>query len=211
MDAITETIQGGGRVTQKEASKIKDEILKKNGTVSIHGTVYVEGVIHIEDAINIIDKYADNGGGRMKDVKHIKALTRIKENYERLWRENLAKEEDVKEEYDAVCAGINALEAEPCEDCVSRQAVIDAIELDCSWDIFDEYGSYTPEGASIIDAIKSVPSVTPARKRGKWICDDNGFWMCDRCQATAKEDGTKGEDPFCWNCGAEMEVDDGKG
>lgn len=45
----------------------------------------------------------------MKDV-NIKALARIKENYERLWQENLAKEEDVKEEYDAVCAGIKALE-----------------------------------------------------------------------------------------------------
>ena len=55
----------------------------------------------------------------MKDDKHIKALTRIKENYERLWKNNLIKEEEVKEEYDAVCAGINALEAEPCEDCIS--------------------------------------------------------------------------------------------
>ena len=48
-------------MTHEEASQIKEEILKKQGTVSIFGTVYVEGVIHIEDAINIIDKYVDKG------------------------------------------------------------------------------------------------------------------------------------------------------
>lgn len=41
---------------------------------------------------------------------HIKALTRIKENYERLWKENLLSEDLVREEYEAVCAGIEALE-----------------------------------------------------------------------------------------------------
>ena len=41
---------------------------------------------------------------------HIKALTRIKENYERVWHEHLLEEKDVKEEYEAVCAGIEALE-----------------------------------------------------------------------------------------------------
>ena len=40
---------------------------------------------------------------------NIKALTRIKENYERVWRENLLSEDSVREEYEAVCAGIDAL------------------------------------------------------------------------------------------------------
>ena len=41
--------------------------------------------------------------------QNIKALTRIKENYERVWRENLLSEDLVREEYEAVCAGIDAL------------------------------------------------------------------------------------------------------
>lgn len=41
--------------------------------------------------------------------QNIKALTRIKENYERLWEENLLSEDLVREEYEAVCAGIDAL------------------------------------------------------------------------------------------------------
>ena len=46
-------------------------------------------------------------------------------------------------------------------DLISRQAVIDIIETDCSWDIFNEWGSRTPTGECIINAIKSVPSVEP--------------------------------------------------
>lgn len=48
-------------------------------------------------------------------------------------------------------------------DCISRQAVIDTIETDCSWDIFNEWGARTPTGENIINAIKSVPSVEPEK------------------------------------------------
>ena len=48
-------------------------------------------------------------------------------------------------------------------DLISRQAVIDTIETDCSWDIFNEWGSRTPTGECIINAIKSVPSVEPKK------------------------------------------------
>lgn len=58
---------------------------------------------------------------------------------------------------DAVQNLIHPLET----DLVSRQAVIDTIETDCSWDIFNEWGSRTPTGECIINAIKSVPSVEP--------------------------------------------------
>lgn len=56
---------------------------------------------------------------------------------------------------DAVQNLIHPLET----DLVSRQAVIDTIETDCSWDIFNEWGSRTPTGECIIEAIKRVPSV----------------------------------------------------
>jgi len=60
---------------------------------------------------------------------------------------------------DAVQNLIHPLET----DLVSRQAVIDTIETDCSWDMFNEWGSRTPVGESIIEAIKRVPSVEPEK------------------------------------------------
>ena len=64
----------------------------------------------------------------------------------------------------ALDKAVEALKAEPCEDCISRQAVIDTIETDCSWDMFDEFGNRTPTGECIIEAIKRVPSVEPIAK-----------------------------------------------
>ena len=46
-------------MTKEEAREIKEEILKKEGTVSIHGTIYVDGVIMIEDVLKIITEHTD--------------------------------------------------------------------------------------------------------------------------------------------------------
>lgn len=63
----------------------------------------------IDEAPTIIE--ADNTGSELdNDPIGIKALTRIKENYERVWGEHLLSEDSVREEYEAVCAGIEALE-----------------------------------------------------------------------------------------------------
>ena len=60
---------------------------------------------------------------------------------------------------DAVQNLIHPLET----DLVSRQAVIDTIETDCSWDMFNEWGNRTPTGELIVEAIKRVPSVEPEK------------------------------------------------
>ena len=94
-------------------------------------------------------------------------------------------------------------------DLISRQAVIDTIETDCSWDIFNEWGSRTPTGECIINAIKSVPSVEPERKPGKWLHMD-GWWECDQCHAEYTDMPTcMGEVmyKYCPMCGARMGVD----
>ena len=75
---------------------------------------------------------------------------------------------------DAVQNLIHPLET----DLVSRQAVIDTIETDCSWDIFNEWGSRTPTGESIIEAIKSVPSVEP-EKCGDCISRESALEILD--------------------------------
>ena len=51
-------------MTKEESSKIKDEILKLNGSICICGVVTVENVIHIDDVLKIITKYTLNAEER---------------------------------------------------------------------------------------------------------------------------------------------------
>lgn len=70
--------------------------------------------------------------------------------------------EDLFGENDDLIDKVKELE-NPCEDCISRQAVIDRIKR-------EEKVLYTPTGMNyLIRAIKDLPPVTPTRARGEWI------------------------------------------
>ena len=115
-----------------------------------------------------------------------------------------------------------ALEQEPCEDAISRQAVDDAI-----------YGysrSCDVNYQQIMEFIEKIPSVKPQPKKGRWIVD--GFVDCylDKARCHCSECGKKKNFPadynhikqelsinykypelidnYCPNCGAEMESED---
>lgn len=60
---------------------------------------------------------------------------------------------------------IEAIEQEPCEDVVNREAVIDEIEF---YQINPQHFDFD----SLINDIKDLPSVTPTRKKGKWIYNE---------------------------------------
>lgn len=47
-------------MTKEEVLNIKDEILRKEGSVQICNTITINGVILIEDVLNIINKYAES-------------------------------------------------------------------------------------------------------------------------------------------------------
>ena len=96
---------------------------------------------------------------------------------------------------------------EPCEDAVSRKAVYDAMvekgqrsrryKLGEIWEL---------NGTEIREALDTVPSVTPKRKRGKWIDETFKPWglvyhpyRCDQCGEHSEADSN-----FCPNCGADM-------
>ena len=69
---------------------------------------------------------------------------------------------------DAVDMAINALEIEPCEDAISRQAVHDAMyELCGEGSLTDNPWRDNPHIYAITDAIDNLPSVNP--KEPKWI------------------------------------------
>ena len=94
--------------------------------------------------------------------------------------------------YEALQMAIKALEKEPCEDCVSREAVKEALR------------NRTEE--SISDCINALPSVIHARKKAKWIVlkDEYG----DICEAICSccDDNGNHRWKYCHTCGAEMEI-----
>ena len=129
---------------------------------------------------------------------------------EERWRYSRTYKYTDAEIREAFYMAIKALGQQPCDDCISRKATIDAI--------YKKYigGKDAIENASIndlyacgleeaVDTVWDMPSVTPKAKTGQWI--DVGIeglvFECSIC-------GIKKtiESHFCPNCGAKMEVED---
>jgi len=107
-----------------------------------------------------------------------------------------------EEDREPLKMAIKALEQEPCEDAISRQAVL-AIAGDSCLDL-DSY----EDTKEFCDEIKELPSVTPQSKMGRWIghFDESGKWYeCDQCHTD-----WGGSVNYCPNCGAKMGSEDKK-
>jgi len=98
-------------------------------------------------------------------------------------------------------------EQEPCEDAVSRQAVINAIANTCFWLSADNWKELTK-------CINSISPVTPQQNMGKWILSD-GYWRCSNCREKVLLKFDKVvvrcreyipiKSNYCPNCGKKME------
>lgn len=90
---------------------------------------------------------------------------------------------------------ITALEAEPCSDAISRQAVLDAIGrvgmCKCSTNEIEAVSECTR-------AVKALPPVTAEPKTGHWIKRPHGF-KCSNCLIVHSHTSI-----FCPSCGAKM-------
>ena len=107
----------------------------------------------------------------------------------------------------AIDKAIKALEQQPCEDAISRQAVLDNAYA---------YGyGLEPEGYCVnVEDIQALPPVTPSRpieqepRQGHWIKVTNGRGghECDVCHnyAPSFQTGDEYLSAFCPNCGADM-------
>ncbi|MBR3251867.1 MAG: hypothetical protein IKF80_09175, partial [Erysipelotrichaceae bacterium] len=103
-----------------------------------------------------------------------------------------------------------ALEQEPCEDAVSRQAVIDDLKQQAEemshWS--ERYVEQRKGILTAINIVSDLPSVTPQQKTGRWIKQTlpvkpfgEDTVLCDQCGfMTAKDVETN----YCPNCGAKM-------
>ena len=116
---------------------------------------------------------------------------------------------------DAFWMAVDALSQEPCDDAISRDELLKAID---TWDKFgytetgcfvrEPKGDYVPyiHYDDVIKCIKGMPSVT--QKSGKWIALENRFELGDRVKCSeCGQVFVVGDDVsrnYCPNCGAKM-------
>ena len=106
---------------------------------------------------------------------------------------------------EALDMAIKALEQQPCEDAISRQAVLDCLTA-TKLKKFDFI-------LHIREEIKKLPPATPQPKTGRWIKSrdsyGNNHFTCPFCEhdIATKYAGTW-EDNYCSNCGARLESED---
>lgn len=78
---------------------------------------------------------------------------------------------DIQPSVEATKMAIEALNQEPCEDCISRQAAIDAM-IKIEQDDIKQYGCKILEGfdsSPAIKALDNLPSIASKPKIGQWI------------------------------------------
>lgn len=96
----------------------------------------------------------------------------------------------------AICMAIKALEQEPCEDAISRQAVLALATEECETAIIP-YKRF-------VKGVNALPPFNPRPKTGHWIwC--GGSHKCSNCEEYTCFSFKK-PPRYCPNCGAKMEV-----
>lgn len=101
---------------------------------------------------------------------------------------------------EALDMAIEALEQEPCEDAISRQAVLDAVEDDNRNGMWSCFAS-DDDAQKFKTVIKDLPPVKPQEpKTGHWIEDENEMEVW--CSACGEENDECSR--YCPNCGCRM-------
>lgn len=131
--------------------------------------------------------------------------------------------EDIRDNIKPVVGGISldmaikALGQQPCEDCISRQAVEEMIKAE-----MPERGMWEIEGdkeketvcevcVDLMQKLSDLPSVTPTRPTGQWFVDErpesDREVVCSNCDNPIFKYHKLGFDyrpKYCPNCGARM-------
>ena len=101
---------------------------------------------------------------------------------------------------------IEALEQEPCEDAISRQAVLE--QINC-WIDGREY-EYTNATYYLTKRMQGLPPVSPKTKIGRWAREliRNEYGGCIGakmiCSECGQDNGYDKRMKFCPNCGCKM-------
>ena len=146
-------------------------------------------------------------------MKYIKTLEAHLDHWKRLYAEHICEEKEGRETIEALQAAIKALQTEPCEDAISRQAVMNTIYRECSGE------NLNIDFAKVLllqRKIKALQPVQPKPKTGHWEYvqyDGNpriGNWHCSKCGRIVflLKSQKFGENPlydYCPWCGTKME------
>lgn len=109
-------------------------------------------------------------------------------------------------DHEALDLAIKALERQPSEDCISRQAAIGIIQNWLNSDTGYSWGEKNVMKCTI-DELRDLPPVTSQTKIGHWIdimVGDMQAQACDQCKTFYPLAYTGGGHRFCPNCGAKM-------
>lgn len=118
---------------------------------------------------------------------------------------DLLPEEFLSEYTDAIKMAIEALEQEPCGDCISREAVMHI--LDEVGGDFDSPREAVVPIDYIADMVSDLPPVTPQSKVGYWIEHvHNGihYIECPKCSSWFLRMYLT-RNSYCPNCGCKMQ------
>lgn len=122
-------------------------------------------------------------------------------------------------DYDeALSKGRDILKSEPCDDCISRQAAIDAVKKNTFRLTFAEeqgceghvlWSAKAVPSDAIEGALLELPSVTPQPKTGHWNSwfteiKGNNTFNCMECGSTFIVEQGAHNMNYCPNCGCRM-------
>ena len=104
----------------------------------------------------------------------------------------------------ALDMAIEALEQEPCDDCISRKDTIKWLKKVTVTDGI----TFKTGFKQILHDIEQMPPVTPKQKMGRWwerntYPQESRSWDCSECQEIVFE-----RTDYCPNCGSRMEVEE---
>ena len=126
----------------------------------------------------------------MTNEEAINVLNDYDINFERNTAEEIAEAHEM---------AIKVLEEQPSEDCISRQAVLDALHSKFA-DGFD--GDKWWNSTHVLDAVNRVPSATPQPKVGRWIGHR------EHCEKLGLIPSGLGVYEWCSNCGHGIDIRD---
>ena len=133
-------------------------------------------------------------------------------NFNPMTGEEAPMNEDCRKSAEALDMAIKALEQQPCEDTISRQAAIDAFLTELTErerkNLLHTWSTVEVK-YFVVDMLEKLPSAQLERKKGEWIPVTNGRggFECDQCHnyAPSYQDGVEWLSAFCPNCGCRME------
>jgi ribosomal protein S27E len=113
-----------------------------------------------------------------------------------------------KSEHEALRIAIKVLGQEPCEDAISRKAVMNALCDGC--ELFKNGEQTCHSKCEEYHFLATLPPVNPQPKTGHWIRFkefENGYYhiKCSECGQYWSIDGHAKIFRYCFNCGAKME------